>query len=61
MKSYLKIELARAAGVSRETLRKWLKMDKPFLEANHVSPYAKMLPPNVVSYLCKKYDIDLPE
>ena len=54
-------ELAQAAGVSRDTLRKWLKSDAEYLAANNVSYNAKLLPPHVVLYLCKKYCIDLPK
>lgn len=59
MRFYYKNELAQAAGVSRDTLRKWLKSDAEYLAANHVSHNAKLLPPHVVRYLCKKYCIDL--
>lgn len=59
MKSYTKIELARAAGVSGETFRRWLRTDRVFLEAHHITPKTKMLPPKVVRYLCEKYDIEL--
>ena len=59
MKSYTKIELARAAGVSGETFRRWLKTDEAFLRAYHVTPKTKCLPPVVVKYLCEKYCIDV--
>ena len=59
MKSYTKIELARAAGVSGETFRRWLRTDRAFLEAHHITPKTKMLPPIVVRYLCDKYDIEM--
>ena len=59
MKSYTKSELARAAGVSVETFRRWLMTDRTFLEAHHVTTRSKVLPPRVVRYLCEKYDIDL--
>jgi hypothetical protein len=59
MKAMSKFELADAAGVSRETFRRWLRTDKAFLEANHISPSAKILPPKVVKYLCEKYDIEV--
>lgn len=59
MKSYSKIELARAAGVSGETFRRWLRTDAAFLRANHITPKTKLLPPHVVRYLCEKYDIEL--
>lgn len=59
MKSYTKIELARAAGVSGETFRRWLRTDSAFLRANHITPKTKILPPHVVKYLCEKYDIEV--
>ena len=58
MKSYTKAELSRAAGVSPETFRRWLKSDRAFLEANNIQPTTKLLPPKVVKYLCEKYDIE---
>lgn len=61
MKAYSKIELARAAGVSGETFRRWLRRDKAVLEEHHVGPKTKILPPKVVRYLCEKYDIDIEE
>ena len=51
MKAMSKTELARAAGVSLETFRRWLKSDRAFLEANGIRPTTKLFPPNVVKYL----------
>ena len=59
MKSYTKAQLADAAGVSPETLRRWLKTDRAFLETNGIRPTTKLFPPKVVKYLCDKYAIDL--
>lgn len=59
MKSMSKYELAEAAGVSAATFRRWLKTDKMFLEANGITPRTKVLPPNVVQYLCDKYCINI--
>lgn len=59
MKSYTKAQLADAAGVSPETFRRWLRSDRPFLEANGILPTTKLFPPKVVKYLCEKYAIDL--
>ena len=61
MKAYSKIELARAAGVSGETFRRWLRNDKAVLDEHHVGPKTKILPPKVVRYLCEKYDIEIEE
>ena len=59
MKSYTKAQLADAAGVSPETLRRWLKTDRAFLETNGIRPTTRLFPPKVVKYLCEKYAIDL--
>lgn len=59
MKSMTKYELADAAGVSAATFRRWLKTDRAFLEANHIHPRTKILPPKVVKYLCEKYCIEV--
>lgn len=59
MKSMLKSELAAAAGVSRDTFRRWLHSDAAYFRSQHIDPNAKLLPPQVVRYLCDKYDIEL--
>ena len=55
----LKSELAAAAGVTRDTFRNWLRSDADYLRAQGISPKAKLLPPQVVRYLCEKYDIEI--
>lgn len=60
MKAMLKFELASAAGVTRDTFRRWLKSDAEYLRTQGVSPKAKMMPPQVVRYLTEKYDIEIP-
>jgi DeoR/GlpR family transcriptional regulator of sugar metabolism len=59
MRSCTKSELSRAAGVSPETFRRWLKSDRAFLEANGIRSTTKLFPPKVVKYLCEKYSIDI--
>ena len=59
MKAMSKAELANAAGVSRDTFRRWLKSDAEFLREHGVKPTAKVLPPQIVSYLIDKYCIEL--
>ncbi len=59
MKAMSKAELADAAGVSRDTFRRWLKTDAAYLHAQGVKPTAKVLPPQVVTYLIDKYCIEL--
>ena len=59
MKAMLKSELAAAAGVSRDTFRRWLQSDVEYLREQGVKPTSKMLPPKVVKYLIDKYCIEL--
>jgi len=59
MKAMSKAELANAAGVSRDTFRRWLKTDAEYMRAHGVTPTAKVLPPHVVKHLIDKYCIDL--
>lgn len=60
MRAMSKTELANAAGVSRDTFRRWLKSDEAYLRAQGVKSTAKVLPPQVVNYLIDKYCIELP-
>ena len=55
----LKSELARAAGVTIDTFRAWLRTDTDYLRSQSVSPKAKILPPQVVAYLAEKYNIEV--
>ena len=59
MKAMTKAELANAAGVSRDTFRRWLKTDAEYLRNQGVKPTAKVFPPKVVNYLIDKYCIEL--
>lgn len=59
MKARSKKELYIAAGVSASTFRKWLKNDEIYLRLNGVSPNARIFPPKVAEYICRKYCIDL--
>ena len=59
MRSYTKSELSRAAGVSPETFRRWLRSDRAFLAANGIRSTTKLFPPKVVKYLCEKYCIEI--
>ena len=58
-KAKYKNELARAAGVSLDTFRRWLKSDNSVLEEMGITPRQQLLPPIAVRYLCEKYDIDI--
>jgi len=59
MKAMSKSELAAAAGVSRDTLRRWLMTDLDYLRSQGITPSARIFPPQVVEYLVNKYAIDL--
>ena len=59
MKAMHKSELAAAAGVTPDTFRRWLRSDADFLHSQGISSKAKMLPPQVVTYLVQKYDIEV--
>ena len=51
MKSMLKSELAREAGVSRKTLNNWCKPYMKELVKMGYRPTMKMLPPNIVQFM----------
>lgn len=54
MKSMLKSELAREAGVSVKTLSRWCKpYEKELLEMGW-DPKKKLLPPKIVTFLMEK-------
>jgi hypothetical protein len=55
-----KSTLARLAGVSPRTFRRYLATRRPILDAMGISPKAQKLPPSAVRYLCEDYCIDLP-
>ena len=59
MQAMLKSELARAAGVSRDTFRKWLQQDRQQLASCGMLPRSRLVPPRAVEYLCEKYCIIL--
>lgn len=59
MKSYFKSELARAAGVSTRTFRRWLAKNESVLTEMGVSPRTQLLPPIAVEWICRQYGIDL--
>ena len=42
-----------------ESFRRWLQSDADYLRSQGIGPKAKMLPPQVVRYLCEKYGIEL--
>ena len=61
MKAMYKSELARLAGVSPRTFRRYLATRQSVLTAMGISPRAQMLPPKAVQYISEDYCIDIPE
>ena len=61
MKSIYKSELARLAGVSASTFRRYLNSRRDVLAEMGVSPRAQMLPPRAVKFVVEDYCIELPE
>ena len=59
MKSYLKSEMARAAGVSYSTFHRWMKQQSEQLSQWGVTPRTQLLPPVAVKWICRQYGIDL--
>lgn len=54
-----KCELARAAGVSERTLRRWMARHGRELQRLGAGRHAQLLPPGAVRFLCEMYVIDL--
>lgn len=52
-------ELAAAAGVNRNTFRRWLRADRAELSKFGYAKGMRMIPPGAVRYLCEKYVIVL--
>ncbi len=61
MKAKSKQELADSAGVSLRTLRNWLQPYLPELIAMGYRQSQKILPPNIVAWICDKLCIDMEE
>ena len=59
MKAMSKSELAQAAGVSVDTLMRWLSPHRQQLEALGMRPGMRVLPPKVVSYIVETLCIDV--
>lgn len=55
-----KSELAKLAGVSSRTFRRYLATRRPILTAMGISPHARLLPPQAVRFISEDYCIDLP-
>ena len=61
MKAMYKSELARLAGVSTNTFRRYLNSRREVLAEMGVTPRSQTLPPRAVSYVVDDYCIDIPE
>ncbi len=59
MKAMSKSELAQAAGISVDTLMRWLKPHSQQLEALGMRPGMRVLPPKVVTYIVETLCIDV--
>ena len=59
MKAMSKQQLADCAGVSVNTLMRWCQPYRQELEAMGMQPGMRVLPPNIVKYLCEKFCIDV--
>ena len=53
----LKSEIARAAGVSTNTLRRWMNQHEEKLRGLGVRKHTKLLSPKVVRWVCEEYGI----
>lgn len=60
MKSMSKSELARSAGVSMNTLRRWLQLREEELLRMGYRREMRLLPPRIVEYICREYGISEP-
>ena len=59
MMAMSKSELAQAAGISVDTLMRWLKPYRQQLESLGMRPSMRILPPKVVAYIVETFCIDV--
>ena len=59
MKAMSKQQLADRAGVSLNTLRRWMKPLRQELEERGMPPGARVLPPSVVKFIAERFCIDV--
>jgi hypothetical protein len=60
-KSYYKSELAEMADVSYSTFSRFLRTHRKALERLGSSPKSHILRGKALEYVCREFDIDLPE
>ena len=58
-KYYSKMQLRKAAGVSRTTFYRWLQNDQVLLQQMGVALYDRLLSPPAVEFICQKHDIKM--
>jgi len=61
MRTMYKSQLARLAGVSANTFRRYLNSRREVLARMGVTPKAQTLPPKAVRFVIDDYSIELPE
>ena len=61
MKSMYKSELARLAGVSASTFRRYLNTRRDVLSEMGVTPCSQTLPPKAVKFVVEDYCIEMPK
>ena len=59
MKAMTKTQMARCAGVCLETFSDWLKPHQETLTEMGYPPGKRAIPPNVVAWICKQFDINI--
>ena len=59
MRTYTKSELARKAGVSPSTFRRWMKQHERELTELGMTKQCHIVPPKALRYICEEYCIDL--
>ena len=59
MKAMSKQQLADAAGISVDTLRKWLTPHKKKLETLGMTQKMRVIPPSVVAFIIETFCIDV--
>jgi hypothetical protein len=59
MKAMTKQQLADRAGVSLNTLNRWMKPLQQQLEELGMPPGARILPPSIVKFLADRFCIDV--
>ena len=58
MKSKSKSEIARAADISSELLRRWMMEHRNVISAMGGRPTHRLLPPKVVRFMCRELGVD---